>query len=302
MKLCLRLLLLFLLGLSSQANEAAALSESELAEKQLIENLRSEKGVRISDITPSLKPYLSTYKQIDKTPRSYNEIKNYYQKFLNALKTQYPEGTFSLSYEFLQPFSGEVTSGAPDTHLLPAALIVPESTFLSDAVSFQKLEIEFSGRVIPGLQISGATNPALYKILEMQHLKGPFYIAYCPDVNARILGFRSGQVMMDLSTNVATADLFDYNGLHNWNEHQRYQQNDQISKAISLTNFSHSLGSLYAISVHPDFSLQIVDARAGTRITFFLWKSEGYSGKGAKYVPRRTVPDFVYRINLKAAT
>lgn len=264
----------------------------------LVQLLQEGREEVIEDVSADFLGRSLKYSEVASKRFGFSWLERYYRKSFDVLREKFPEGTFQFDFSPVQKFSGEVISGAPDTFLFPALAIVPEGAYIPADLKFEILKISAAGKEIPGLRVSARINPGLVKALQMQKTKGPFFIPYLPDVNARILGFQSAQIVIEASRNVGTADVFDYNGLLSWKDHSRYERVDQASGPISLTNIAHTVGESLVISSHPDFALKLLDINTPARLTFFLWKRPGYSGKGSSPIRFPGVPDFVFSVDL----
>lgn len=179
-------------------------------------------------------------------------------------------------------FTGSAKMINPDVHAIPISLIHPTSADFSKP-AFYRQRISYGEKDIPVLILRTTILPFWLNTNTPHEVATDYYM---PSLNARAFGFKKAQLILPLSKNVRPGTEFYYNGYHTWSEHKRYRQNDQVSKAIELTNVVHHNGSSYAISDHPDFSLELLKyKREPVIMTFFLWRDAVTA-----------TPDLIYRI------
>lgn len=184
--------------------------------------------------------------------------------------------------EVFSRFGGKSTLQSPEVFSSPCALITLQAMNPS-TLEARTFEQSHRNKKIPGLQVSFVLNDLYYRI-PIPNLSE----YYVPDLNARAAGFTHGRLILDLSSNVKVAENFEYNDLLEWSEHNSLSKNDQIERAIPLTNYAHPSGSTYLISTHPDFALELLNfKREPSTLTFFLWRTEP---------KKNAAPDFVYQI------
>jgi len=250
--------------------------------------LRRESSYQATDISEALKSGLVPRYQLRSVYTQYPKLLTYYQDRLEDFAALYPEGLFTVDPgKVLEAFDGTITFGWSEVHVLPFQPLA--------VVLFDENEMAFSSwtgscgqTTVPGLLFESRVKP-LYKE-EPDYLIEDF--AYISDLNARALGFTHARLIRELSSNVAPAPKYYYNGLHEWSAHPKgLAADDQFDKVITLDNNAHRVGEVFAISPHPNFSLSQVEATAPTILTAFLWKAAPADPAGA--------PDFVYRIVLQ---
>lgn len=216
---------------------------------------------------------------------SYSRIQRHYEADLTkCLPREFTRDLRKTVSSVLTPYSGTLDLTSAETLSSPCLLITVEGQDPA-SVAIERFDTEFQGRTIPVLRASTRMKQVYSRlpVSDLDHY-------YVPDISAHAAGFLYGQLILDLSQNVETAKAFDYNGVRPWSEHNALKENDQIEHPIQLSNFSHSMGSLYVISAHPDFALTTKKYRTEKAVlSFFLWRDEPMAG---------ALPDLLYQLVL----
>lgn len=283
--LCLLLFCLLLVapacGQNKQSSNIPAVSQS------FLEHLQDAGNIQVTDVSGKLQPKLSPYSRFSRM--SYPALRNYYSRVLSQFEKLFPKNSFSIDIEkYLTSYSGSLNLEVPELHALPFIPITPE-TFSDKNLQFETLQTDYNDSIVHGLRVTGRIKN-VFKTMPTKSL----FMPYIPDVNARVLGFSHAQLLLPLSENLKTADIFDYNGLHDWSKHNRYKQKDQQSQPIALTNWAHSAGSTYAVSSHPDFALEGIDRKKKVTMTFFLWNHSKLNKENSD--EKGSIPHFIFQI------
>ena len=276
--------LLLLIGVSAAHCQSSDTTSPLL--KEFTAHLQSPDALKEKPFESRLQERLVPFAKMRRG--SFANLERYYQHLLELFSKEYPDGSFNIHlYGALYSFSDTKKFEVPEVHAVP---FMPISLLSYDDgdLKFEKLQTEYGNKTIHGLRIITSVSNRYLK------LPGPrLNELYMPDINARMLGFNHGQLILDLSDNVQAGDKFEYNGFRKWSEHQRYRRFDQVESPIPLTNFAHETGKRYAVSAHPDFSVQCPNFREQTvKMTFFLWKTV-YTDQA-----KNMLPDFIYQIYL----
>lgn len=273
---------------SSQHFEDESAAYDEL--KKLV---RDTKFSAVDDITAAATRFRSSLESFEREQFTYEQVAGYYRSNLQSLAEQFPEGTFRVNTEVLAPFSGKASLGSPPVYIAPFVLLSPENYFNPSDLKVLKLRVDFQGKSLYGLRVSGKLIDELRQEMVAQGGNQPLGLPYVASLNARLLGFTHAQLIPEASENVTPARMFDYNGLLPWEKHNRYRRTDQISKPLLLTNVAHMAGPAFNISDHPDFAFEVDSPdEHQSMLTFFLWHREASSFNGSQ----RVVPDFIFQL------
>ncbi|OGR00503.1 MAG: hypothetical protein A2284_19060 [Deltaproteobacteria bacterium RIFOXYA12_FULL_61_11] len=220
---------------------------------------------------------------------TYQELVEYYELHLGRFTAAYPADTFDLDLgRALTSFSGFADFVWAEAHALP---MQPLSVlvFDPDDLHFERLVLDCAGGSVQGLRLTTRVNPVYFDTWANRYISD---LAYVPDVNARMLGFRSARIVSELSAQVTAAEQFYYNGLHDWDTHGSLDADDQFERAVGLTNYLHLDGvGNYVVSYQPDFAISFPkEPQTPVVLTVFLWRD----------VPTDplAVPDFVYQLRV----
>lgn len=223
----------------------------------------------------------------------YFDVVAYYQSALTILNDWFPSVGFMYQGIFvLEPYFGSRAM----SHFTPASnpyLLLHTPALEAPELTFRKIAVRLKDKRIPGLEVRTYLHP-----FYINKSPRPIYdLLYISTINARVFGFTHGQVILALSENVAPGPEFAYNGPRQWKEHKRYQQNDQVEKAIPLTNHAHSSSGDYLVSDHPDFSLAFKEfAYSEVVVTFYLWRTTVLPGlQKIEILDSPPLPDFIFQ-------
>lgn len=228
--------------------------------------------------------------------QGYLALRAHYSRAVALMQAHFPEISFNAEIlRVLRPYLGKrdvfAFTAAPYPFYLFYSAVMP-----GRPSSYQRLEARCGEKPVLGLRISTSLDAVYYQ-------REPAVVEdlrYFSSSNARIFGFTHAQLILPLSTGVRTADTFRYNGFLPWSKHRRYQQEDQASKAIALTNYGHSSRSeSFLESDHPDFAIELTNFKGQTAVvTMFLWREvSALSLLGASQKVNR-VPDFIFQLYL----
>lgn len=224
---------------------------------------------------------------------SYFEVVAYYQSALTTLNDWFPGVGFEYRGIFvLEPYFGSRAM----SHFTPASnpkLLLHTPALEAPEMTYRRIAVTIKDKTIPGLEVRTYLHP-----FYIQKFPRPIYdLLYISTINARVFGFTHGQVILPLSKNVEPGPEFEYNGPRKWKHHKRYQRNDQVEKAIPLTNHAHSSSGDYLVSDHPDFALAFKEfANHEVVVTFYLWHTIALPGlQKSKMLDSPPLPDFIFQ-------
>lgn len=272
-------------------------------ETELYTALRDSSRVKLTDITTKLAPFLPEPGRFARTPIAWESLKQHYEKQLRVLSAEYPAGTFQVDLaRALESYSGDRLLGSSAIHRAAFIPIGPEE-FNEREIKTQTLAVTVGNETVRGLRIELGLPYGIPPELAKQVLTYSQDFTYVPTVNARVLGYTHAQLILPLSDGVEPSPQFEYNGLHDWSEHGRYRQWDQINGPIRLTNVAHPAGSdEFNISSHPDFAVKISGPTARSAlITFFLWREKLPLGRLGLVTFDKQKPDFILQLLFPAA-
>ncbi len=267
-------LLLFLLFLIP----APLLAEKADAQREFVEQFKSDSSTKFVDITSQLKP-LKNF-QRGENVRYESLKKTYLRQLRHCVKGN---SNFASNFaEVFSRYSGKASFESPETFSAPCMLVAIQE-FEPSSLEVAVFDKSFRSKKIHGLRVSASIKD-VYRRIPISNLSA----YYAPDLNARVAGFSYARLMLELSENVKPAENFAYNDILEWSEHNSLGKEDQINRAIPLTNYAHSSGNAYVISTHPDFAIEMQNFKhSGSLMTFFLWREEPKAD---------AVPDFVYQL------
>ncbi|MCB0323820.1 MAG: hypothetical protein KDD69_09615 [Bdellovibrionales bacterium] len=219
--------------------------------------------------------------------KRYSDLTRQYGRALTVLERLYPGTIKRGPFEtVLQPYRGERKIEQPETLQLPYLLLAPRH-YDFQQLAFERLTISLGAKDVPGLRIRSvlAGPQAKLPIPWLSELS-------ITDINARAAGFRYAQLLLEHSSHVRPAAAFGYNGIRAWEEHERHDRLDHLSRPIELTTFAHEAGPLYVVSPHPNFALELNKVAPDPIVlTFFLWHEQPKAEQP---------PDFVFQLMLTA--